>query len=71
MLILSRRLGEIITIDLMTPDDPELRARDLFQHGPMAIQVTRIGPAQVKLGLSVDRRLRVLRSELSDALAAE
>ena len=65
MLILSRRLGEIITIDLAAGGDPELRARDLFANGPLAIQVTKIAPCQVKLGLSVDRRLRVLRLELT------
>ena len=64
MLILTRRLGERITIDLAPNIDPELKVADLFATGPLEISVTHIGPAQVKLGLTVDRRLRILRLEL-------
>ncbi|MHB8415188.1 MAG: carbon storage regulator [Acidiferrobacteraceae bacterium] len=64
MLILSRRIGEKITIDLAHDADPNLLARGLFADGPLEIRITHVRGAQVKLGLVVDRRLKILRAEL-------
>lgn len=64
MLVLSRRVGERIFIELAGDSDPALPAADLFEHGPLEIRVTQIQGSQVKIGLVVDGRLRILRSEL-------
>ncbi len=64
MLILSRRIGEKIMIDLADDADPNLLARGLFTDGPLEIRITHVRGAQVKVGLVVDQRLKILRAEL-------
>jgi len=64
MLVLSRRVGEKIVIDLARDTDRDLPAHRLFERGPLEIQITQIHGSQVRIGLVVDGRLRILRSEL-------
>ncbi|MHB1950809.1 MAG: carbon storage regulator [Acidiferrobacteraceae bacterium] len=64
MLILSRRIGERILIDLGADVDPHLPACGLFARGPLEIRIAHIRGGQVKVGLIVDQRLRILRAEL-------
>lgn len=64
MLVLSRRIGEKIFIDLAHDSDPTLPASELFERGPLEIRITQIQGSQVKVGLVVDGRLRILRAEL-------
>ncbi len=64
MLILSRRIGERIMIDLADNVDPHLPAHGLFANGPLEIRIAHIRGGQVKVGLVVDQRLRILRAEL-------
>ena len=64
MLVLTRRLGQIVqitphpTLDLSTP------IGELFRNRPIEVVVTRVGGGQVKLGFSAHPGLLVLRQEL-------
>ena len=64
MLVLTRRIGEIIRIQLAENVDPDIPARQLFADGPIELVVTQIHGTQVKLGISADRRFLILRDEL-------
>ena len=64
MLLLTRKLGQAITIhpelgmDLATP------VGDLFTHGPIEIRVNRILSGGVTMGIAAHRQFRILRDEL-------
>ena len=64
MLVLTRRAGEIIRIQLAENVDPDISARQLFDYGPIELVVTQIHGTQVKLGIKADRRFLILRDEL-------
>jgi sRNA-binding carbon storage regulator CsrA len=64
MLILTRRLGQRVIIDLDEAVDPNTPAGVLFADGPMEIVVTQIQGAQIKLGISAHAHLSILRNEL-------
>lgn len=65
MLILTRKPGQLLTIephktlDLLTP------VYELFAYGPIEVTVLRIRGSQVRLGIQADPRLQVLREELA------
>ncbi len=64
MLILTRKSGEAVHIDLMEDLDPRTPVGELFAQGPIEIVVTGVRGEQVKLGLTADPRFRILREEL-------
>jgi len=64
MLILTRKPGQVVRIDLMEDLDPKTPVGDLFAGGPIEVVVTSVNGAQVKLGLNADPRFRILREEL-------
>ena len=64
MLVLSRRAGEAVRIELADDVPPFLTVGDLFSQGPIEITVTRISNGAVRIGISADQRLTILRSEL-------
>ncbi len=64
MLVLTRKPGQAVQIDLMEDLDPRTPVGDLFAQGPIEIVVTGIRGEQVKLGLTADPRFRILREEL-------
>lgn len=71
MLVLSRREGESLTISLDPDIDPNTPACELFAGGPLVITVGDIRGGMVRLGVSADSRLTVLRSELAQRGTAE
>ncbi len=64
MLILTRKVGHAVHIDLVEDLDPRTPVGELFSQGPIEIVVTGIRGEQVKLGLTADPRFRILREEL-------
>ncbi len=64
MLILTRKPGQAVEIDLMEDLDPRTPVGELFAQGPIEIVVTSIRGEQVKLGFTADPRFRILREEL-------
>jgi len=64
MLILTRRVGQRIIIDLDETVDPNTPAGELFAGGPVQIVVTQVQGAQVKLGITAHPHLSILRDEL-------
>ncbi len=64
MLILTRKPGQAVQIDLMADLDPRTPIGELFAQGPIEIVVTGIRGEQVKLGLTADPCFRILREEL-------
>lgn len=71
MLMLSRRLGEALQIELGEDTAPSTTIGELFRAGPIEITVTQIVGSRVKLGIQADRRLVVLRTELIGGPKAE
>ncbi len=65
MLIITRKPGQCLTIDLLHPADVHLPAGELFASGPVEIVVTRVEGARVQLGIRAHPRLRILRQELA------
>lgn len=64
MLIITRKPGQSLTIDLLHPADADLPAGALFAHGPLEIVVASIEGARVQLGVRAHPRLLILRKEL-------
>lgn len=64
MLVLARKSGEMIRIDLMEGVDPRTPLGDLFAAGSIEITIASIKGTQVKIGIQAEQRFRVLRGEL-------
>ena len=64
MLILTRKLGQSVCIDLMEHLDPRTPIGEIFSHGPIEVAITYIGGKHVKLGVTADTRFLILRHEL-------
>lgn len=63
MLILSRKSGQAIRIDLVEGVDPRTPVGDLFAQA-ITIAITNIHAGQVRIGVAADWRFRILREEL-------
>ena len=63
MLILTRKSGQVVIIDMMEDLDPKTPIGELFARGPIQIMVTDIQGTQVKLGFTADPRFLILRKE--------
>ena len=64
MLIITRRVSQSFII---LPDpglDPATRIGELFQKQPIEVLIARVSGTRVKLSISADERLLVLREEL-------
>ncbi len=70
MLVLTRKPGQAIQIDLMEDLDPRTPVGELFVTGPIEIIIGGRRGDQVKLGISADKRFRILRDELCPEPAA-
>lgn len=64
MLVLSRKEGEVIRINLANGVSPSISVGELFSQGPIEIMITRIVGPSVRLGIQADRRFTILRGEL-------
>lgn len=64
MLILKRKAGERIRIELDPQLDPATPIGELFRDRAIEILVTQIDAVCVKLGIDADARLLILRDEL-------
>ena len=64
MLILTRKPGESIKLDLQRDADPATPIGEFFARGPIEIVVHRIDRKQVKLGIHAGADLLILREEL-------
>ena len=63
MLILTRKSGQVVIIDMMEDLDPQTPIGELFARGPIEVMVTDIQGTQVKLGFTADPRFLILREE--------
>lgn len=64
MLVLTRKPGQTVIVDLTEGIDPQTPVGELFAGGAIVIRVTDVVGAQVKLGFEADGRFRILREEL-------
>ena len=64
MLILKRKLGERVRIELDPRLDPATPVSALFEQGGIEIVVSEVHSQYVKLGIEADPRLVILRDEL-------
>jgi len=64
MLILTRKPGQVLKIDLREDVDLKMPVGELFAQGPIEVMVTAVNGAQVKLGIRADPRFLILRGEL-------
>ena len=63
MLILTRKSGQVVIIDMMEDLDPQTPIGELFARGPIRVMVTDIQSGQIKLGFTADPRFLILREE--------
>ena len=63
MLLLSRRPDESFYIGLDPSIPPDLTARELFTQGSIQIKVIASGISFARVGISLPKELRVVRSE--------
>jgi len=64
MLILTRKPGQVVTINLREDVDLKMPVGELFAQGSIEVMVTTVNGAQVKLGIRADPRFLILRGEL-------
>lgn len=70
MLLISRKRGERILIDLAPGADPALLATDLFSEGPLEILVATTAPGSTRLAVSAPTLLTVRRASARTACDA-
>lgn len=70
MLILARKRGETIRIDLMEDTNPLTPVGEIFGGGPIQILVLSVRGRQVKLGIQAGPGFRILRNELFEQLVS-
>ena len=66
MLVLTRRSGESILIRLSEEVDPDMHVRDLFQKGPIRIQLLNRLDRNHRIGIDAPAEFVVLREEIAD-----
>ncbi|MHB1512523.1 carbon storage regulator [Acidiferrobacter sp.] len=66
MLIITRKRGERIVIDLDPAADPETRAADLFAQGPLEILLVETARGSARLAIAAARSLTVRRAPSRD-----
>jgi sRNA-binding carbon storage regulator CsrA len=64
MLVLTRRIGETLLIDLSESVDPATPVGDLFADGPMEVAVLEVNGNQVRVGFEAPAELDIVRDEL-------
>ncbi len=67
MLIITRKRGERIVIDLDPTADPETRAADLFAQGPLEILLMETARGTARIAITAARPLTVRRASPRDA----
>lgn len=71
MLVLTRKVGEVVEIQLADDTDPQTPIAELFSQGPIKCMVTHVSETQVKLGIAADRRFLILRDEIASGRKPE
>ena len=66
MLVLTRKSGESILIRLSDEVDPDMPVRDLFQKGPIRIQLLNRQDRSHRIGIDAPEEFAVLREEIAD-----
>lgn len=64
MLIITRRVGQVIHIELDPNVDPETPVGRIFAQGAIEVIVAQIRGGQIRLGISAPQALTILREEL-------
>lgn len=70
MLVLTRRVGQTVLIELNADMDPNTPVKELFKGGPLQMVVTYIGGNQVKIGIDAHPQLTIMRGELAQHTVA-
>jgi len=64
MLVLTRRPGESILIDIPEDLDPNTPVSSLFSGGPIEVRVLSHKASTIRIGIEAPNDLNILRSEL-------
>ena len=64
MLVLTRRPGESILIDIPEDLDPNTPVSELFANGPMEVRILSRKASTVRIGIDAPEELEIMRSEL-------
>ena len=64
MLVLTRRPGESILIDIPEDLDPNTPVSELFANGPMEVRILSRKASSVRIGIDAPEDLEIMRSEL-------
>lgn len=63
MLIITRKAGQVIHIELAADTDPATPVGEIFADGPIEIIVAQVRGAYVRLGVSAPLTLAIRRRE--------
>ncbi len=66
MLILTRRIGESIKLNLAENIDPDTTVGELFAEGGLEVAVLGIKGNQARVGIEAPLSIQILRNELSE-----
>lgn len=64
MLVLTRKVGESVKLDLKTSVDRLLAVGELFADGPIEVVLLGVARRQVKVGIQASPHVLILREEL-------
>lgn len=64
MLILTRRIGESLLVNLSESVDPDMTVGELFARGPVAITLLGAKGNQIRIGIGAPLEFNVVREEL-------
>lgn len=63
MLVLTRKIGQCIDIELHESLDPATPIGELFRDGPIKVMVTHLSGEQVRIGIRANRGFLILRDD--------
>ena len=63
MLIITRKIGQTISIELSPDTDPATPIGDIFKEGVIEVIVAQVRGSQVRLGITAPVSLVVLRDD--------
>lgn len=66
MLIISRRVGEVLYIYPSDDLPPEMTVAELFAGGQIAIEVLQVKGMQVRIGIDAPKQLTLLRDDANE-----
>lgn len=71
MLVLTRRVGEDILLELGDGIPADMTVGDLFKAGPIVLSVCAVGCNRARIGMAAPGELTIRRGELPRTVSSE